>query len=516
MRHKPSEPVRAQWTGRPERGSALLARVMMSLSLHLGRPVARSLLHLIAAYFFVFAPAARRHSRAYLRRALGREPTSSDRYRHVFTFASTLLDRFYLTRERYDLLDISIEGEELLHAAFERGTGAFLLGAHVGSFELMSAVGRRQPGLRVALAMYTHNMGQIAARLAYGPSASAPEIIPLGQMESMLRVRDALATGKFVGMLADRSFEDAPGHSVSFLGAPALFPTGPMRAAAAMRTPVIFMAGLYRGGNRYHVLFRALADFSQPTALARAAAVSAAIERYAALLEECCRSEPYNWFNFYDFWHGAGESVTPRRSPHGRAQLGGVLLACALALGGHPGRSAAAPSAEDQPGFEQLLKLLSERRQGHVTFTEVQRLSILEKPLHSSGELLYVAPDRLEKRTLEPRPEDLRLEHGVLSVERDHHRRSVALAEFPQAVPFIESVRATLAGDRAALERYFTVDFSGDLGHWTLELLPIDATMRRSVRRILISGERDHIHTVDIQQTDGDSSTLTLGPELAS
>jgi hypothetical protein len=289
-----------------------------------------------------------------------------------------------------------------------------------------------------------------------------------------------------------------------------------MRAAAAMRAPVIFMAGLYRGGNRYTVLFRALADFSQPTARARAAEVSAAIERYVALLEACCRSDPYNWFNFYDFWHGAPESATPTRTRHGRAQLGSVLLAGALALGSPSGSSVAEASANDQPGFAQLLKLLSERRQGHVSFTEVQRLSILEQPLHSSGELLYEAPDRLEKRTLEPRPEDLRLEHGVLSVERDHHRRSVALAEFPQAVPFIESVRATLAGDRAALERYFTVDFSGDLGHWTLELLPTDATMKRSVRRILISGERDHIRTVQIQQTDGDSSTLTLGPELTS
>ena len=506
--------MRPQWTGRPERGSTLLLRMMMSVSLRLGRPAARVILHVIAAYFFVFAPAARRHSRSYLRRALGREPTALDRYRHVFTFASTILDRLYLTRERYDLLDISIEGEELMRAALERGTGAFLLGAHLGSFELMSAVGRRQPGLRVALAMYTHNMGEVAARFGYGPSASAPEIIPLGELSSMLRIRDCLEAGKFVGMLADRSFEDAPGHRVPFLGAPAFFPTGPMRAAAAMRRPVIFMAGLYRGGNRYRVLFRALADFSQPTALPRPAAVNAAIERYVALLAECCRSDPYNWFNFYDFWHGAGASVTPTRTPHGGAELSGALLACALALVSHAGSSAAAASAEDQPGFEQLMKLLSGRRQGHVTFTEVRRLSILEKPLHSSGELRYEAPDRLEKRTLEPRPEDLRLEHGMLRVERDHHRRSVALAEFPQAVPFIESVRATLAGDRAALERYFTVDFSGDLDHWTLELLPADATIKSSVRRILISGERDHIHTVEIQQPDGDSSTMTLGPEL--
>jgi predicted LPLAT superfamily acyltransferase len=65
---------------------------------------------------------------------------------------------------------------------------------------------------------------------------------------------------------------------------------------------VIFMTGLYRGGNRYHVVFRPLADFSQPAAGGREAAVRAAVERYVALLEEYCRSDPYNWFNFYDFW----------------------------------------------------------------------------------------------------------------------------------------------------------------------------------------------------------------------
>jgi len=202
-----------------------------------------------------------------------------------------------------------------------------------------------------------------------------------------------------------------------------------------------------------------------------------------------------------------------RRTP-ALLPFGGAVLSCALAFGSGSPLEAAAGSASGAPDVEQLLKLLSERRHGHVTFTEVQQLAILDQPLHSSGELFYDAPDRLEKRTLKPRPEDLLLEHGRLTIERGHHRRSVSLAEFPQAVPFIESVRATLAGDRAALERYFTMDFSGDLGHWTLELMPTDATMKRSVRRILIEGERDHIRTVQIHQQDGDSSTLTIGPEI--
>jgi predicted LPLAT superfamily acyltransferase len=295
----------AQWTAEPERGNALLLRMMAFVALRLGRPAARCLLYLIAAYFFAFAPAARRSAREYLRRALGREPTARDRFRQVFAFAATILDRFYLIRDPYALLTITTEGEAFMHECLARGQGAILLGAHLGSFEMPSAVGRRQPGLRVALAMYGHDTNRLAMELLRASPAGAPEIIPLGHLEAMLRIRDCLDEGKFVGMLADRTLGDSHARVVSFLGRPALFPSGPMRVAAAVRRPAIFMTGLYRGGNRYHVVFRPLADFSQPAPAGREAAVSEAIDRYVALLEEYSRSDPYNWFNFYDFWHGA-------------------------------------------------------------------------------------------------------------------------------------------------------------------------------------------------------------------
>ncbi len=323
---RPSAPVRAaaagaaaeprtsdaQWAGARERGSAALTSIMIFLSLTLGRRVARALLYGIAAYFLLFAPRARRYAREYLHRALGRPPTTGDVFRQVFTFAATILDRLYLAKERYQLFDITVEGDPLLLSMAARGTGAFLLGAHLGSFEIMSALGRRQPGLRVAMAIYEGTASRLNAHLLSN-TASAPEIIPLGHLDAMLRIRDCLEAGSFVGMLADRTIGEAPAQRVSFLGAPALLPSGPMRAAAALRRPVFFMAGLYRGGNRYHVVFREIADFSAVPRAEREAQVSQAIRRYAALLEECCRSDPYNWFNFYDFWH------EPAREPHGAA-----------------------------------------------------------------------------------------------------------------------------------------------------------------------------------------------------
>lgn len=152
---------------------------------------------------------------------------------------------------------------------------------------------------------------------------------------------------------------------------------------------------------------------------------------------------------------------------------------------------------------------------GHVTFTEVQHLAVLDRPLESSGELLYEAPDRLEKRILKPRPETLVLAHGVLSATRGKHTRSVELSAWPQIAPLLESIRATLTGDRAALEHVFSVELEGDAARWTLELTPKDPEAARAVTRVLITGENAKLRTVETFQADGDRSLLTIGAEVA-
>jgi predicted LPLAT superfamily acyltransferase len=294
----------AEWIRHRERGSMMMLRAMTFLSLRLGRSGGRVFLYLIAAYFFTFAPTARRHARAYLRAVLGREPTAADRFRHVLTFATTIHDRVYLMKDRLDLFDISVDGEDLVRSALEAGTGAFLMGAHVGSFDIIRTVGRLQPGLQVAMAMYEDNARRVNAMLTAINPAAKPDVIALGHMDAMLKIQEYLGRGIFVGVLGDRTLGNEATQEVGFLGRPARFPIGAMRAAAIMRRPVIFMIGLYRGGNRYHVVFETLADFSAVEPRQRDAAVRAAIKRYAGLLEKYVRSDPYNWFNFFDFWRG--------------------------------------------------------------------------------------------------------------------------------------------------------------------------------------------------------------------
>jgi hypothetical protein len=165
--------------------------------------------------------------------------------------------------------------------------------------------------------------------------------------------------------------------------------------------------------------------------------------------------------------------------------------------------------------LDRLMSALAQRKHGHVTFVEKKYISMLDRPVESSGELLYDAPDRLEKKTLEPKPESLVLEGGTVAAQRGRHHYVLDLKQYPQIVPFIESIRATLAGDRAALERVFKVDFTGSFDHWTLGLVPRDPKLARTVKEIQIEGEKDLIHSVEIREADGDRSLLTIGADVA-
>ena len=292
----------AAWIGSRERGSVTLLRFMAFLSLRLGRNVSRIALYGIAVYFFLFAPGPRRQSRRYLRRALGRTPRAIDGFRHVLNFATSIHDRVYLINEQYEAFRITLSGESHMQAQEERGSGAFLMGAHMGSFEVIGSIGRRRPGLQVSMAMYEDNARKINAILAAINPKATPDIISLGRIDAMLQIAERLDRGAFVGILGDRTLGGEPVQEVTILGERAYLPTGPMRAAAILRRSVIFMAGLYRGGNHYHVVFEPIADFTSVLPSSRDAAVRAAIERYAKLLDQYCRSDPYNWFNFFDFW----------------------------------------------------------------------------------------------------------------------------------------------------------------------------------------------------------------------
>jgi hypothetical protein len=192
-----------------------------------------------------------------------------------------------------------------------------------------------------------------------------------------------------------------------------------------------------------------------------------------------------------------------------RRRAPGLLLLAALSAVAAATNFNAAPRA-GTGDLDTVMSLLAQRQHGRVEFVEQKFLSILDHPIESSGELLYDAPDRLEKRTLLPRAETLVLDGSALTMERGGHRRVLDLHRYPQIQPFVESIRATLAGDRAALERVFHVEFAGGVRRWSLTLAPLDRQLQRTIKQVQIDGSQDQLQRVEIRQTDGDRSLMTL------
>ncbi len=173
--------------------------------------------------------------------------------------------------------------------------------------------------------------------------------------------------------------------------------------------------------------------------------------------------------------------------------------------------SSAAALSQQVPGeLGELMRQLAERRHGEVSFVEQHFLKLLKRPAESYGELTYDAPDRLVKRTVEPKPETLTLAGDVLNVVRGGRTRTLDLKAYPALVPFIESIRATLAGDLPTLQRLFTVDFAGSVARWRLSLTPRDAQVAKTVSLVRIDGANSTLTAVEIVETDGDRSLMTL------
>jgi outer membrane lipoprotein-sorting protein len=172
--------------------------------------------------------------------------------------------------------------------------------------------------------------------------------------------------------------------------------------------------------------------------------------------------------------------------------------------------STACLAAQPQLTVSQLMSLLAQRKQGEVRFTETDYLQVLDQPVKSSGVLVYRAPDHLEKRTLEPKQESMILDGDELTVQRGHRTHRMQVSAYPQAAPYVDAIRDTLAGNEAGLEKVFQVGFTGTRDAWKLQLVPLDKTAARTVKRVEIDGGADVIHTVEILQADGDKSVMTL------
>jgi hypothetical protein len=145
-------------------------------------------------------------------------------------------------------------------------------------------------------------------------------------------------------------------------------------------------------------------------------------------------------------------------------------------------------------------------------YVEQKQVSMLEIPLNYEGRLTYRAPDYLKKEITSPRPESYEIAKGRLVIEQGGQRRELGLDEIPPLHAFVESLRATLAGDLAALRRHYDVEFESQKRGWTLHLKPRAAQVQRYLKEVTLQGREATITMAEIRENSGDFSRMSITP----
>ena len=305
------------WSERREGGGRFALWLIRSIGLRMGRPAARLLLYPITLYFFFRRGPERRASRQFLSHALGRPAGSWAVMRHIHAYASTILDRLFLLARSTRRFDVRVHGMEQLEAQLARGRGVLLLGAHIGSFEVLRAAADERPDVRVRVVMDRQQTPALTDLLHELNPSVANDVIDAGGDATALALalHEAASEGNLIGLLADRSRPNEPTAGATFFGRPARFPIGPYLIASTLQLPVVLSFGLYRGGSRYDLYFETFAENIRIPRAERAQRIGEWTQRFAARLEHYTRIDPYNWFNFYDFWHSPAERTAAVGEP---------------------------------------------------------------------------------------------------------------------------------------------------------------------------------------------------------
>jgi predicted LPLAT superfamily acyltransferase len=297
-----------------EAGTQWTLDAMRWILRHLGRRTTLVIASLASAFFVLRRGEARRASRRYLARVAatpeGRSALGVERpglravLRHFHEFSLVVYDRMVAWTGALDAMQFDHDGSDQIFGLARRGEGALLLGAHIGSLDMMGFITRRY-GIKVNVVAFHRNAERINAFFE-SLGAKNVRMIPLdpGSVRAAFEVRSCIERGEFVAMMADRAMSGPAARCAteSFLGRDARFPLGPFRLAGVLGCPVYLAYCLRTGDASYRTVMRPLAPAERVRRPEREAWARALLARYVARIEDTCRRHPYQWFNFFDFW----------------------------------------------------------------------------------------------------------------------------------------------------------------------------------------------------------------------
>ena len=245
-------------------------------------------------------PAQRRHSRAYLRVVLGREPRLIEVFRHFFTFGEVLMLKLRVAQGRPHRGVLAPGSEDFRHL-INSGEDALLGTFHFGHSDLVGFLFGGQEKRRVSMVRQRVGNSEDVDKLGqlFGHWVS---FVWVNEGDNLLfALKDALATGGSLALKCDRLEFSARTEVFDFLGARRIFPFTIYYLALIFNRPVILSVGV--PGKPGESLIHSAPRWAPDPALSRAANLASArvhFQCFLTLVESLIRQNPYWWFNFLE------------------------------------------------------------------------------------------------------------------------------------------------------------------------------------------------------------------------
>jgi outer membrane lipoprotein-sorting protein len=171
----------------------------------------------------------------------------------------------------------------------------------------------------------------------------------------------------------------------------------------------------------------------------------------------------------------------------------------------------AAPAFAEGWGLDQLMQALKAQPAARAQFVETKHLAILDSTLEVRGTLEFRAPDYLRRQQTQPQQQSFEVQGQTVTLERPGQApRQISLADYPPLAGFIDSLRAILAGDRAALERHYRLNLEGDAAAWDLKLTPRPGPLAQHVERLSLQGRHGGLTRIEVREAGGDRTVTEL------
>ena len=235
------------WQDQKEKNSTFFLRALLICSTVLGRKGVTPILWIIALFYYLISPDARRASFDYLRR-VGVNPVAFNIIKHFYTFARVSVDRIYILKGKTHIFDTDIIGGQSVIDEFSEGAGLFFV-SHVGSFEMLRILGEmsKQFDLYILLNI-RHNAKALDIIRETNPEM-ASKIIDAGLPGAQLAItiQQKIAEGAYVGIMVDRKLQDDRTVDIEFLNGEAKVPTTPWVLASVLKVPIYSCFGLFTG-----------------------------------------------------------------------------------------------------------------------------------------------------------------------------------------------------------------------------------------------------------------------------